>query len=304
MKVCLTGASGYIGQYLIKELVRSNHTVLAISRSKPVIEPINYNFVKVDLCDTQNIHRVLKTFRPNLLIHCAAAIPCNDSREEQIRSKRDNICATRTLLSALTASNTFNCIFISTISVYSNKKASDSSKIISERDLVNPIDFYGLHKLEAENLCKEWVAHNPSRSLSILRLSGVHGGNRTTGAIFSFVKNALSFENIFLPSPYSRFSFLHISDAVRAILMTISSKRLKGIQILNIAGAEDIELVVVAEKIISLIDTKSNIYKGDLEPLFWGISYKKAQKDIGYIPTPMDIWLPVEITYLRHQINK
>tara|TARA_Y100001968_G_scaffold331764_1_gene387568 strand:+ start:6444 stop:7358 length:915 start_codon:yes stop_codon:yes gene_type:complete len=304
MKVCVTGASGYLGQYLVEELVRNNHIVLAISRSKPLKETINYNFERIDLCDTKNIYRVLQSFRPNLVIHCAAAIPYCNTREEQIRSNRENLLATKTLLSALTSSKTLNCIFISTISVYANKKRSDSSNLISETDLVKPEDFYGVHKLGAEELCKEWLSRDSSRSLYILRLSGVHGGDRRSGAIFSFISKALLSESISIPSPYSRFSFLHISDAVRAILLIVNSKRLNSMQILNIAGAEDIELVELAEKIIYLLDSKSIIKKGNIEPSFWSMSSIKAQRVIGYIPTPLNIWLKNEIKYLSQQVEK
>jgi GDPmannose 4,6-dehydratase len=74
-KALITGIAGQDGQILTKILLQKNYHVLGIAKN---IEKIDYlknygvTLLKVDVCDTQQIASLLKTYKPNEIYNFAA----------------------------------------------------------------------------------------------------------------------------------------------------------------------------------------------------------------------------------------
>ena len=88
MKICVTGASGYLGTKLIKKLINSGFEVFPILRTKSKEFEDNTNCLVEDLCNREKLSIKLKEFSPDIVIHCAAHIPKSLNREEQLLSKK------------------------------------------------------------------------------------------------------------------------------------------------------------------------------------------------------------------------
>ena len=76
MKVLVTGATGFIGNYVVEELLRSNHQVIATSSNKEKAEQANWfqkvTYISFDLKAIDNSVNYFKHFNePNLVIHLA-----------------------------------------------------------------------------------------------------------------------------------------------------------------------------------------------------------------------------------------
>lgn len=69
MKVLLTGASGFIGSYILKELVNSNIETVVVGRVRP--EKFTGKFIKSDLLVDQNLNEIVKQANADHLIHLA-----------------------------------------------------------------------------------------------------------------------------------------------------------------------------------------------------------------------------------------
>ena len=53
MKILVTGATGFIGNYVVNELLKYDHQIIATAKSNPVLEKNNWlgkvEFIKCDL---------------------------------------------------------------------------------------------------------------------------------------------------------------------------------------------------------------------------------------------------------------
>lgn len=71
MKILVTGANGYIGQYVVHELLSRGHTVIATDITEPTEQFINVEFIQYDIekLGTENLRELFKN--PDAVIHLA-----------------------------------------------------------------------------------------------------------------------------------------------------------------------------------------------------------------------------------------
>ena len=78
MKIFVTGAAGQVGSHVVDEAVMRGDVVLGIDnfatgRQAHVAKHANYNFVEGSIADTVEINRLISDFRPDVIVHTAAA---------------------------------------------------------------------------------------------------------------------------------------------------------------------------------------------------------------------------------------
>jgi dTDP-4-dehydrorhamnose reductase len=141
MKILITGASGYIGNYLFNILKR-DHQVIGVSRTKSFGE-----FISLDLLDYPSLIDAFRYEKFDLLIHCAAiAHGQNPPSGETILSA--NIKMTSNIIDAL-KSNCENVIFMSSVAVYGECGNVDPVTILK---VPKPYNDYGKSKLKSEEI--------------------------------------------------------------------------------------------------------------------------------------------------------
>lgn len=73
MKILVTGANGFIGNYVVNELLKSNHDIIATGISDPINERNNWagkvNFIKCDLNSKIDFYNYFQ--KPDSVIHLA-----------------------------------------------------------------------------------------------------------------------------------------------------------------------------------------------------------------------------------------
>jgi nucleoside-diphosphate-sugar epimerase len=165
MRILVTGASGFSGSFVARELARSGHEVVAQHRRETFLarlsgEPRVHRH-RGDLLDAAKIPGPF-----DAVIHVAATSPAPGIDVAQI--VRDNVAGTQALIDATERWAARAFVFFSSLSVYGEVAAS----LVDERtQIVNP-DAYGASKLLGELLLADRAERLPSLAI---RLPGVVG---------------------------------------------------------------------------------------------------------------------------------
>jgi dTDP-4-dehydrorhamnose reductase len=143
MRIVLTGASGSLGAYLVKELVRRGHDVIAWSGSR-VGERSGIPLVPVDLEDGDAIGQRLDRDDPDAVIHAAALSAAEVVRRDPERGHRLNVLATRAIADWC-GRHGRRLVYTSTDLVFDGSRPWNR-----EDDPAEPILAYGRTKRDAE----------------------------------------------------------------------------------------------------------------------------------------------------------
>jgi nucleoside-diphosphate-sugar epimerase len=167
MRVLVTGASGFVGTALCRELLARGHTVRAAVRgASPPQSLLGLQHVLVPDLAT-NFDRRALLGNIDVVVHLAA-VAHRAAGEEEIR--RTNVDATLRL-AEFSAGSVRRFIFLSTVKVHG---ADSGTEAYSEGTSLRPEDSYGRSKLEAEQALMD-VAARSGMELVLLRSPLVYG---------------------------------------------------------------------------------------------------------------------------------
>lgn len=164
MRVFLTGVSGYIGARLADRLTALGYEVVGIDRVS--CDRHLFRFVQADLLDTNAYSSELSEC--DLICHLAAAKgDWGISAEEY---DRDNLQATKSLISAAETAGVDQWLFYSTVSVL-----GPSAVALDERAPRNPDNDYGSSKAACEELFEDYLRKRATATVVSIRPSAVYG---------------------------------------------------------------------------------------------------------------------------------
>jgi dTDP-4-dehydrorhamnose reductase len=139
----ITGASGHLGSYLVREAVAQGLAVAAwsgISRGHRFGVPM----IPVDLADQDQVTQAFRVCKPAFIIHAAAVASVAACRSNPKQVERINVQVTRRL-AELAAESSARLVFVSTDLVFDGATGN-----YGENDSPNSLSIYGRSKAEAE----------------------------------------------------------------------------------------------------------------------------------------------------------
>ncbi len=143
MRIVLTGASGQLGGYLLRELQTAAWPVMAWSGSRAG-ELFGVRLHPVDLALPDRIAAAYYAARPEVVVHLGAVTTVAECFREPERARRVNTLATATI-AELTERTGARLIFVSTDMVFDGAKGG-----YREEEAPAPLSVYGRTKAEAE----------------------------------------------------------------------------------------------------------------------------------------------------------
>lgn len=180
--ILVSGASGFIGKLLVKELLSRGHNVYGLVRKN-----INYhnddNYKNILLEDITKKINFNKNINIDYFYHLAGKT--HDRTSNINEYYRVNVEGLRNILSLLSKSKIKKIVMLSSIKV-NGEGFLDNNNVYSHNSKENPIDYYGKSKLEAENLLKEFCNINKINFL-IFRPPLVYGAG-VKGNLSSLMK--------------------------------------------------------------------------------------------------------------------
>lgn len=226
-KVAVSGASGFIGSYLLNELNKQAKLACGISRKKIKIGKLK--FLKVDLNNPKSVKKIVNKF--DIFFHFASNTSLLKAEKNPQYNFDSNVRPIINLITSATyLKKRIKIIFASTGTVYGLSK----KKLVTENDDTKPVTVYDKHKLLVENILKVNAQFNIIDSIS-LRIQSVYGPSlskskdRSRGVLNKIINQSIKGKaiRVFGKGNYFR-NYIHIKDLVNGILFAGINKKING----------------------------------------------------------------------------
>jgi len=283
MKILITGANGFLGYYLVEQLLAKNFSVIATGKGEcrlPFTHDLNFQWLTMDFTDPFSIHDVFENIKPDVVVHSGAMSKPDECEIDQMKAYLVNVEGTVQLLINSEELKSF-FVFLSTDFVFDGE-----SGMYTEEDEPRPGNYYGRTKLEAEEAVKEY-----EYDWAIVRTVLVYGKNHSGhNNILKIVKEKLEKGEAYNVVDDQVRTPTYVEDLARGIVSIIEKKaagvfHLSGKDILTpyqmaIKTAEHLKL---DSSVIKKV-TAASFNQPAKRPLKTGFIIDKARKELGYEP--------------------
>jgi dTDP-4-dehydrorhamnose reductase len=168
LKLLITGASGLFGSKLAQMGLSKNFEVYS---SDIQSSSIYGNFVKLDISGKAQVDETFKTIKPDVVVHAATLTDVDKCELNKELAWKVNVEGTKNIVEAAKTAGSF-LIYISTDYVFSGETGR-----YKESDAPNPINYYGVTKLKAEEIVKT------QKEYFIARPSVMYGSTPAAGKV-------------------------------------------------------------------------------------------------------------------------
>lgn len=296
-KVLVTGTAGFIGFHLAKRLLEEGDVIIGIDcindyydpkikekRNEILLGYDNYKFNKIDFSVFEDINKVIKEEKPDVIIHLAAQAGVRYSIENPWAYEQANSLGTMNIFECVKRNKITRVLFASSSSVYgANKKVPFAEKDKTDK----PVSLYAATKKGNELIAYSY-RHLYGIEIAGLRFFTVYGSfGRPDMAYFKFAKKILLDKpiDIYNNGEMGR-DFTYIDDIVDGVIAIMNKSELK-FEIYNLGGDNPIRLMKFVELIEKNMGKEAQknflpMQPGDIKETYADIS--KARSKVGYQP--------------------
>jgi len=249
LKILLTGATGFIGERLLKSLssAQDNELYCTTRAAKKPGDRERITWIHQDF--SKKLDFSLFPVRLDTIIHLAQSKNYRNFPEQAIDIFDINVSSTVQLLDYGRQAGISSFVFASTGGVYGYKDSP-----ILETDTPNPSGFYPYSKYISECLVKSYSTYF---STVILRYFFVYGEGQRDMLMPNLIASIMAGRPIIIHNGRGRrINPVYVDDAVKA---TIASPAVQGSEIINVAGEETISILELSELIGQLINKKPKL---------------------------------------------
>ena len=225
MKILITGASGFIGSFIVEEALRQGYDTWAAIRrssSKEYLQDQRIHFIELNLSSKEQLVEQLKGHDFDYVVHAAGVTKCINKED----FRRINTEGTKNLVTALLELQMplRKFVFVSSLSVFGAIREQQPYEEIRETDIPRPNTAYGQSKLEAE----QWLdalnsgprTQNPTLfPYVILRPTGVYGPREKD--YFLMVKSIAGHSDFAVGYKRQDITFVYVTDVVQAVFLAL-----------------------------------------------------------------------------------
>jgi len=165
MKIAVTGASGAIGSYVVRELLACNHQLVGVGRHPPALADIEFR--PASIMDAQSLERAFGGM--DAVVHLAAitspyrapateVIDVNVTGTVRVLEAAVNAGASRIVVASSGAATGFS---------FPSSDRSPQYLPLDEEHPCEPDDSYGLSKLLGELACARWTRAHGIRTICL-----------------------------------------------------------------------------------------------------------------------------------------
>ena len=236
-RILITGASGFIGSFIVEEaLNRGFETWAAVrkSSSREFLQDERIHFIELNLSSEEQLKQQLKDIQFDYVVHAAGVTKCLHKEDFFRINTEGTKNLVRALLDLQMPLKRF--VYISSLSIMGAIREEQPYKEIREQDKAKPNTAYGKSKLEAEqwlvSLIKELEKSNRQSRLAplglrnekllpyvILRPTGVYGPRERD--YFMMAKSIQSHTDFAVGFKQQDITFVYVTDVVQAVFLAM-----------------------------------------------------------------------------------
>ncbi|MBQ7420220.1 MAG: NAD(P)-dependent oxidoreductase [Prevotella sp.] len=216
MKILITGASGFIGSFIVEEALRRGYETWAAVRkssSRVFLQDERIRLIELNLSSQQQLEEQLRDHHFDYVVHAAGATKCLHPDD----FFRINTEGTQHLVGALMALKMplRRFVFISSLSIMGAIREQQPYTEIMESDEPHPNTAYGKSKLAAE----QWLQTLSDFPYVILRPTGVYGPRERD--YFTQIQSIKRHVDFAVGYQRQDITFVYVTDVVQAVFLAL-----------------------------------------------------------------------------------
>ena len=215
-KILITGASGFIGSFIVEEALRRGFDTWAAVRkssSKAFLQDERIHFIELNLSSEEQLKEQLKDHQFDYVVHAAGVTKCLHQEDFHRINTEGTQHLVRVLMALQMPLKRF--VYISSLSIMGAIREQQPYTDIKESDEAKPNTAYGRSKLEAE----QWLAGIPQFPYVILRPTGVYGPRERD--YFMMFKSIQAHTDFAVGYQRQDITFVYVSDVVQAVFLAL-----------------------------------------------------------------------------------
>lgn len=282
-KILITGSNGLLGQKLVYQLLKDKtHHIVATAKGENRLKlQEGYKFISLDITSRELVDKVISSEKPDVVIHTAAMTNVDQCEKEMDAADLLNVRSVEFIVDACVKNNAF-LVHLSTDFIFDGANGP-----YKENDAPNPLSFYGMTKLKAEE-----VIMNSRVKAAILRTVLVFGivDDMSRSNIVLWAKEAFE-KGTSINVVDDQFRTPTLAEDLAQGCLLAAENKIKGV--FNISGKDFMSIYELVERVGKFwnLDT-SNMTRVSSEtlnqpakrPAITGFDLTKAIGILGYNP--------------------
>ena len=244
MKVLVTGATGFVGKFLVKELLKENYDITCLVRKSSNISGLERtNLIFGDITNEESVDKAVQG--KDIIFHLVGIGSISAlSRKSYEIFRKINIEGTRNVLEACRKHKTKKIIYLSSTAAMGLIRKN----LVNEQDACNPKTPYQKSKYESEQLIK-----NYNLPVVILRPTMIYGPEMKHSQILKIYKIIKKGFFPFVDGGKATIPAVHVKDVVSSILAAVKNGKTGEIYII---ASDDYKTL---KEIVNIIQRKENM---------------------------------------------
>jgi UDP-glucose 4-epimerase len=268
VKYFVSGGAGFIGSYLVEELVAQGNSLYVLddlsSGSKNNLSKIlnKIAFYQGSILDSRLINKLVK--KCDFVIHLGAVLGVHNIINKPLHSLTTNIHGTSLILDSAYRYEK-PVLFASTSEIYGKNNKVPLNEV-DDRILGHPLKSrwsYSEAKAVDESLAYFYYLEKklPIRIVRLFNTVGPRQVGHYGMVVPRFVSSALKNEPLTVYGSGEQIRcFCHIQDVIRALIMILNSEKTIG-EVFNVGNNVQTSIMDLARKVIEITGSKSQIEK-------------------------------------------
>ncbi|WP_027576391.1 NAD(P)-dependent oxidoreductase [Bradyrhizobium sp. WSM1743] len=260
MRIFVTGASGFLGSYLVLDLLERGHEVAVLLRPNSDSWRLGeagdrFRVIPGAMEHLDGLRAALGAFAPEAVVHMAWRGVAGSDRNSPVQAA--NVAETVKLveLAAEAGARTF-------VGAGSQAEYGPYDRAIREDDPARPTTLYGMAKLAAGSMALRLCEERGLRG-AWLRIFSTYGPKDADyWLIPSFIRNLRSEQHMALTACEQRWGFLHARDAAAAFRLASTQVDARGV--FNVGSPEAPPLRETVTRLRDLVDPGAVLGFGEL----------------------------------------